>query len=247
MSDEDVFFYATTSDFTTKDTSPVDYESFLKFQKEQDEKFRKIEIERRVKERELNLTQWDNSLPHRWRGASLSRITLPAAQEALSVIRRKGRRSSFFITGASGSGKTFLSYAVIRKYIANGWTSLPGVKIISESSLLNLARTGFEGHSRFEKILDRKYDLYFIDDVGARREYREYETVMLENLIDHIYSRSLSAIFTSPYSTNNFANILGETSRAKFESLIEGGVLDLGHDTGGDDNPDRSWASDRKS
>lgn len=227
MNDDKLHNAINSDNFNFVNHNETDFESFRKFQQDIDKRYSKVERERTIRERSKNLEKWDNSLPERWRGASLSKIHNPAAEVALNIIKEKGK-GSFFVNGNAGSGKTYLSYAIIRKYIGSGWTTFSQVKIISEESILGLAYTGFEGRSRFEKMFDDKYKVYLFDNVGGREHYdTKKETPLWERLIDHIYNNSLYAIFTSNDSALNFSEILSDSGQAKFSHLISGRTIEV--------------------
>lgn len=224
----DKFFNATGNDsLKFVNHNNTDYESFRKFQEDIDERYAKVERERVIKERSDNLRKWDQSLPQRWRGASLSKIDNPAAAEAAEIIKDKGR-GCFFVKGDPGSGKTYISYAIIRKYIGSGWATFSQVNILTEETMLGHAYTGYKGRTRFEEILDNKYKIYLFDNVGMRENYDvSREVPMWERVIDHIYNNSLVAIFTSNNSASSFSNILSDSGQAKLSSLVAERVINV--------------------
>lgn len=221
MNDNNIFDKASASgDYGFINHNPTDFDAFRKFQQGIDKRYSKVERERVIRERSANLNKWDNSLPERWRGASLSKIQNPAAQVTLDVMKERGK-GSFFVYGDAGSGKTYLSYAIIRKYIGAGLTTFSQVKVISEESILGLAYTGFDGRGKFEKLMDSKYKVYLFDNVGERETYdSKKETPLWERLIDHIYNNSLYAIFTSNETASSFQEILSDSGQAKFSHLV---------------------------
>ena len=226
--DSDIFFKAVSNgQYKHKKHNETDFERFRKFQNEIDERYSELERQRIKKERVNSLRKWDESLPERWRGASLGNIENPAAHEAVEIINNLGR-GSFFMTGDAGSGKTYISYAIIRKYIGKGWTSLSQVKILSEESMLNLAYTGFEGKSKFEKLFDNRYNVYLFDNVGEREEYNVVKEIPLwERMIDHIYNNSLSAIFTSLTTPIEFSELMSDSAQAKLSHLVSGRIIQV--------------------
>lgn len=227
MNDDKLHNAIESGDFKFANHNETDFDAFRKFQSDIDKRYSKVERERTIKERSANLEKWDNSLPERWRGASLSKIQNPAAGKALEVIKDQGK-GSFFVYGDAGSGKTYLSYAIIRKYIGAGLTTFSQVKIISEENILGLAYTGFEGRSRFEKLFNDKYKVYLFDNVGGREVYdTKKETPLWERLIDHIYNNSLYAIFTSNETASNFSEILSDSGQAKFSHLISNRTIQV--------------------
>lgn len=200
--------------------NPTNFDAYIEAQHKADEGYAKIERERLIQERTANLQQWDQSLAERWKGSSLTKIKNPAAAEIIELIDKHGQ-GSVFITGNAGAGKTFISYGVIRRYIGKGWTSYPQVKVVSEESIMGLGFMGFEGRHKLEKLLDRKYNTYFFDNVGERRGYdRAKEMPIWERIIDHIYSNSLNAVFASNYALEGFLGHFSDSGQSKLRSMI---------------------------
>lgn len=220
MTDRDDLHTASSSGhFTYARHNETDFDAFKRFQDSMDERYAKVERERIIHERRLNLQRWDNNLPKRWQKASLSRINHPAAYEILELINTYGQQS-FFIHGATELGK-YLAYAIVRKFIGAGWTTFSQVKIISEEAMLSLAYTGFEGRAKFENLLSDKTKVFILDNVGARDFYDERrELPLLERFIDHIYSNSLTAIFTGNDKPESFGAVLNDSGNAKLMELI---------------------------
>lgn len=206
--------------------NPTDYESFHAFNDDINKVYEKVEKENSRRDRAKFLEAWDNSMPDRWRGASLARIKNPAAAAALDLIKQG--KGNFFITGSSGAGKTYLAYAIIRRYIGVGWVTPSRVKIISEETILSYATSGFEGKYKFDKLFDKRYTLFLIDNVGMKAQYdTRRELPMFEQLLDYIYNNSLFVIFTSNNSAASFSNVLTESGASKFTHLIAGRTIEI--------------------
>lgn len=203
-----------------------DYNSFNDFQSNINERFEKLENDRSLRERKKNLRMWDKSLPERWSGARLSKIENPAAKKAMKIIR-DNEFASVFVQGEAGSGKTYLSYAIARKFIEKGWVTPSEIKIISEENLMSIPKMGFSGQANLEKLFSAQYKLYIFDNAGSRDNYDSKEGPIWEQLIDHIYTNSLVAIFTSPSSARIFADKLTDTAESKFKHLVHRKVITM--------------------
>lgn len=215
------------SDFRFVNHNATDYSSFKEFQSSIDEKFEKIEKAKSRNERIKNLKTWDENQVTRWKGASLGKIDNPAAKEILEIIKTEGFES-FYIHGEAGSGKTYISYGILRKFIGSGFVSPSQIKIISEETIMGYALTGFEGRARFDELFDSKYKIYLFDNVVAKEQYNKHREIPFwEQLLEHIYSNSLVAIFTSNEEPQSFAGILNESGESKFSHLIGDRVIKI--------------------
>lgn len=228
MSDDatDISKLHASEDFTFLKHNKTDYAAFRDFQEELNARYQEIEKARSKSERESNVKKWDSSLPERWRGADLKTIENSAAGKAEALIREK-RFGSFFVRGESSVGKTYLSFAIARRFIQLGWVTPSQVKIISEESLLNIPKLGFSGHDRFDKLFNESFRLYLFDNVGTRESYDKRESPLWEQLLDHIYTNNLAAIFTSTGSATAFSEKLSTPAASKLRHLINGRIITM--------------------
>lgn len=215
------------SNFNFANHNETNFEAFNEFKNDLEKKYESMEKDKVLRERRNNLVKWDKSLPERWSGASLSKMANPNATKLIELYKKRGP-GSLYVHGPVGSGKTYLAYGYIRKYIGSGLTTPSRVKIISEENILSLAHTGFEGKNQFERIFDKKYNVYLIDNFGSRETYNsKNEVPMLERLIDHIYNNSLTAIFTSTEDPNVVYDFLSDSTATKLGFLVENGVVQV--------------------
>lgn len=226
-------------DFRFVNHNKTNYASFVEYEKSVNEKFEKVEKENKRLQRKLKLVKWDDSLAQRWRGASLSKIENDAALKALEIISAH-KKTNFYITGDPGSGKTYLAYAILRRYIGFGFISPSQIKVVSEEELMSYANGGFSGRDKFEELLKDQYKVYVIDNVASKETYTTREAQLWEQLLDHIHKNSLTVIFTSNESRSSFASILSNSTSLKFKELTEGRLVTVkGTRTADfDDDPD---------
>jgi len=216
---------ATASDgFGFVKHNPTDFESFKKFQENMNSRYSKFEAEKAKREIILNIAKWEEMLPPRWSTAILTKITQPADKAAKRIIEilENNPESSLYIHGNSGAGKTYLAYATLRRFIGKNWVSPGQIKIISEEALMGLAASGFQGQDRFNELLKSKYKVYFFDGVANRPSYSQKEQQLWEQLIDHIYSKSLNVIFTSNKDLTVFSAHLSDSADSKLHHLLNG-------------------------
>ena len=221
MSEQTPDFHAltTSDDLRFIKHNPTDFGAFRKFQEELDERFSKTEEAREKRERKANLLKWGEMVGARWASATLKTIENAAIKDVVQLIKEH-RKTSFWIHGESGSGKSYLAYGIIRAYIGFGWCTPSQVERLSEEVLLGMAGTGFEGMGRFNKILSAKNKIYLIDGVGSKHSYTDKEKQLWEQLIDHIYTNSLTAVFTSNKTSEDFGCHLSDSGSSKLEHLV---------------------------
>lgn len=233
--ESDIFFKAASSEgYVVKKHNETDYDSFRRFQESIDQRYVSLEKERTINERKKNLLKWMDSLPERWKDASLAKIIKDregkSAEAAINInesINSFGK-GSFFLHGQASSGKTYLAYAVARKYITKGWTTPSQVKIISEEAMLNLGHSGFDGRNKFDRLLAPQYNMYIFDNVGEKDRYDTNREIPLwERMIDHIYNNSLSAVFTSMFSLEEFTDNMSESIQAKMIHLVNDRAVEV--------------------
>lgn len=222
MEDQDNFWVPeVTENFNFVKHNDTDYEKFKEFSKGLDERFTSIESRREKAERISALEKWDNELPDRWSDAKLSHINKPVVKKIMTALKGNPR-GSFFLDGASGTGKTFVAYALVRRLIGQGIATPSQIKMISESVLLNWSSLGFDGSKKIDQLLDSRYKLYIFDGIGTLDERQVLKvTPLWEQIIDHIYSKDLVAVFTSADDLNRFCESFSPSGETKLRTLVK--------------------------
>lgn len=239
MADDKFWVSDITDDFNFVKHNETNYSDFKDFQKDIDDRFSRIELKRERAERISNLEKWDKSLPDRWRDAKLSLITKPVVKKIQKALEENDRRS-FFLTGESGAGKTYVAYALIRRMIGHGVISTSQIKMISESVIYNWASRGFQGQDQLTQLFNPNYKLYLFDGIGTLDE-REAQKVasFWEQILDHIYTNDLTAIFTSADDLERFVENLSPSGETKLRTLVANRTFEV--------EPDGSIASKKRS
>lgn len=219
MTKKSIFIQAVNSSLIKPEPRETDYESFRKFQSENDTRYEKIERERVISERKLHLEQWDNKLPNRWKKATLNKVEEPF-KTTISNAMDKNQDLSFFIQGNSTVDTTFISYAILRRLVGKGLTTVSRVKSISEEEFLSYAYMGFKGRDKIEAMFDPIYNTYFFDNFGEKDSYDMKEIALWERMIDHIYTNSHMVIFSSVDDMHSFADLLSPSGSQKLIEII---------------------------
>lgn len=222
MADEDSDFWTSgiTPDFNFVKHNETDFTSFREFSKEIDHLYTSIEIKRAKEERIASLAKWDQSLPDRWKDAKFSLIKKPVVKKIIDALET-APAGSFFLTGGSGVGKTFVAYALLRRFIGHGIVAPAQIKMVSEKELLGFASRGFKGADAFEEVFDRRHKLYLFDGIGGLSDHEaEKVSGLWEQIIDHVFTKDLIAVFTSSDDLDRFVETLSHSSETKIRTLI---------------------------
>ena len=225
---DDFWVSEVTENFAIVNHNEVDYEGYRDFAELVSSRFERIEAQRERSERIAALEKWDESLPDRWREARFNRIEKPVVKKILEAMK-KTPRGSYFLSGGSGSGKTFVAYALVRRLIGNGIITPSQVKFVSERVLLGWKNQGFKGAEMFHELFSKRYRIYVFDGIGTL-DPAEMDKIATfwEQLVDHIYNNDLIAIFTSSDTDGSsaeealgrFAEKLSPSSEAKVRTMI---------------------------
>lgn len=207
----------------------VDHNAFKSFVSELDPTYNELERKRMQLECKQNLKDWLSKLPTPWQQANLTDINLDVAKKADQILKTEGM-SSFFIQGKENSGKTYLSYAILRRYVGKGWATPSQIKFMTEQELMSMSYTGFLGKQEFNELLNSDYKVFVIDDVGTCSKYRlDQELLLWQRFVEHVYSKGLTIILTSAHSLSAFVGKLSASSRVKLESMLKIHQLQIGN------------------
>ena len=230
MADDQKDFWVpeVTENFNFVNHNNVDYGAYRSFADVINSRFEVLEANREKSERVAALEKWDSRLPDRWRDAKMNKIKKPVIGKINEALKRNPR-GSFFFSGGSGVGKTFVAYALVRRLIGRGIVTPSQVKFVSERMMLGWKNQGFKGAEFFSELFDKRYKIYVFDGIGTLEE-GEMDRIATywEQILDHIYNNDLMAIFTSSDTDESSANealdrfcsTLSRSSEAKVRTLI---------------------------
>lgn len=135
-------------------------------------------------------------------------------------------KTSIVLSGDLGIGKTYTAYAFINMLIAAGAVTPGQVIADTETAILGkISSSGFKRVELIEELLNPRYKIYYIDDVG--QGYFSNEQARKEvwyELIDHVYSHDLTLIMTT---NKAFQNVQGKiVGSPALEQWIGGAAYD---------------------
>lgn len=116
------------------------------------------------------------------------------------LYRNSGQhKTSLVLYGGMGTGKTWHAYGFINALLQNGIVTAAGIMHDTETgSLGRISSSGFRRAELFDQLLNPKYRVYFIDDVGQGYFMNEQSrTEIWYELIDHVYTHNLTLILTT--------------------------------------------------
>ena len=204
----------------------TDHERYRREQEEVNKNFQARSSQRVREDRIANLRVWDTRVPTRWRGASISRLS-NEVQTELKKIANSGK-SSVYISGREGSGKTYAAYAFLRRLVGRGALLPSGVRTYTETELIEYARAGFSGRDALQAIIDdNKTTAIILDGIGFVDDYTDRDAIALERVIEKAYNEELPLIVTASIDPKSWANRFSESTDVRLRELLRANVVAL--------------------
>lgn len=196
------------------------------------------------------LNEWQNKVTGLYRSAALNNIDSPEMRAFLSDNIKRFKyntetdngQKSIILVGGNGSGKTFAAYAFAYELLALGYLKADQIKIINETTLSEIANSGYNKQEQLEELLNPKYKFYFIDEVG-RATYRaqDQRANIWFSLLDHIGNYKLTAVLATnlvakkptnagSHSTTapTIAEWLGKAGADRLRALVGSAMMNAG-------------------
>ena len=122
-------------------------------------------------------------------------------------------KKGFYIHGAMGIGKTFISKRFAKKLALKGKT----VGIINLSTLSQKVKASFSTGG-YDSIIEtlKNADFLFIDDIGAESISAWFRDEFMFSLLNHRMDNKMTTFFTSNYSMKDLEKIEAKTSGTKY-------------------------------
>ena len=142
-------------------------------------------------------------------------------------------KTSLILQGNLGTGKTWLSYAFINLAISSGAVTAGQILADTEiSAISSTVSAGYKKAEMFEELLNPRYQIYFIDDVGQGffNDIEKRHEVWF-NLINHVYTHQLTLLITTNLALTDagLGRHLGKRAYDRLKSLVgPDGVMEPG-------------------
>ncbi len=145
--------------------NPTDFNSYNDFMKEQ--KAQDAILQKRKKELRLqkNLTEWTDSLGPIWSQADLA-FFMPEFIKKVGAQVTSSRWGGIILMGASSKGKTFFSYALIKRYIALGWVTPSQIHFIDYFTGMENINGMFQSRIWKDKIFNKNNKIIVVENVS---------------------------------------------------------------------------------
>jgi len=211
-----------------EDVSPQEYLTRLQRSMKRDSVLVKDVKQERIKS---SLSDWKRKVGKTFAEATTDN---PQVIERVSRIGTNGgHKTSLLFQGNLGVGKTWTAYAYINLAIASGAVTAGQIIADTETSILSkIASSGFKRSDLLEELLNPRYQIYFIDDVGQGYFSREEgRTEVWYELIDHVYSHQLTLIMTTnlPLTDNGLGRWVGGRAYDRLKTLVgKDGIMEPG-------------------
>lgn len=220
------FNSALPPNFRTINHNKTDHERYRREQAEIDENFADRTPDRLRSDRLANLRVWDQRVPPRWSGASISRLPDGPQNRFKEILAAQGH--SAYITGREGSGKTYAGYAFIRRLVGRGAVLPSGVRVYSETTLIEYCRAGFAGRDALQAIADdNKTTAIMLDGIGFADDYTDRDAIAIERVIEKAYNENLPLIVTASIEPTSWVKRFSESTEVRLRELIKSNVVAL--------------------
>ena len=134
-------------------------------------------------------------------------------------------KSSLYITGSIGCGKTHLMAALLRNDVTESLNKpVPcSALFVNMLDLLSSIRNSYSDSSTQEsQIIDlyRKVENLYIDDIGIDK-VNDWKSTIIYQIIDHRYTNDLRTVVSSNLSLDGLNDILGERITSRIAGMCE--------------------------
>lgn len=163
------------------------------------------DVERQERENQHSEKNYVNTLakrlrlPQRFQHASMSQIKYdtPVMKKLNKWINNP--KNFLFIIGAPGTGKTYLTSAILNHF----GTQYKDVLYLNMRSLLkkltDAIQMGFSTYEKIDEMID--HDIVILDDLGASA-LTEWQKEVIHYFIDRLYENEVPAIVTTNFTEN---------------------------------------------
>jgi DNA replication protein DnaC len=203
-----------------KEVTPEEYKlRYTRIQK------RDATLVKEVKQSRIDksLAEWKTRVGKTFADAT---VDLPEVQHRVSRIGDSlgGHKTSLIFHGRTGVGKSWMAYAYINAALKAGKVSAGQIKFDTETGLLSkIASGGFKRAELLDELLNPRYQIYFVDDVGQGYFSREdSRTEVWYELIDHIYTHQLTLLITTnlPITDQGLGNWIGFRAYDRLVTMV---------------------------
>ncbi len=172
---------------------------------------------------EKSLTEWRLKVGKRFADATTD------TPEIINRVARIGtefgsHKTSLILQGKTGSGKTWGAYSYINLALKAGRVTAGQVKFDTETGLLSkIASGGFKRSELLDELLNPRYQIYFVDDVGQGYFSREdSRTEVWYELVDHVYTHQLTLLITTnlPITESGLGNWIGFRAFDRLRTMV---------------------------
>lgn len=159
-------------------------------------------------------------IPKIYQQASLEKVA-----EHYAPIADLGREwltklNPLYVSGATGSGKTYFFYAILKELIKTQkyqWIIVISSDVLDDE-LLEAAKKGNE-EDKIKKYTE--VPILFIDDLGVERPENERVIKQYYRIIDHRMNNLMTTVFTSNIAIEQIKNKLGDRIASRLEMAQE--------------------------
>lgn len=147
--------------------NPTDMDAFRKYMEDERRVMKSIQKEKEINRLKKNLITWTDSLEWPWNQADL-RFFQGEAMVSINEELKHGKLRSFVMMGGTSRGKTFLSYAVVRRFLQMGYVTPSQIRRTTVREGAANINGMFQSRAWKDNFFNNEAKLFLIE--GASRE-----------------------------------------------------------------------------
>ena len=177
-----------------------------------------------------NLQEWVASLPVRYRDVTVRTLKTQYEGESTTwvceTLEATPEPVSWFLGGRGDYNNVAAAYAILRRYMGLGYTTVAGAKIIKETDLLRMGRAGYRGVTEYEQLLKTPITATIFETNSITTNYSEQQDTYISELLEKFYESNTVTIIVSPLPFTEWVSKLSHTTENQIREILGTRILD---------------------
>lgn len=157
--------------------NPTDMDAYREYMRQERLELQKLEKEKEIKRLKKNLEDWTESLDWPWNQADL-RFFQGRPVEIVNEELKHGKLRSFVMLGGANRGKTFLTYAVVKRFLQMGLVTPSQIRRTTVREAASNINGMFQSREWKDNFFSKDAKLLIVE--GASREQSQLSDKSIE-------------------------------------------------------------------